>query len=165
MMGTMYTDPTNSLQKHAFWAAFSVSQGLFLAPFYFYNPAILARAGLYTLGTVGSLSYIAATAKTDQYLYLGGPLLAGLTVIILSGLAPMVLPVTAVRTLALTDAISIYGGIAIFGGYVLYDTQKIMQRARLGYRDAVAESLSLELDAINLFIRFVIMLTGGQRRK
>jgi len=163
-MGTMYTDPANTVQKHAFWAAFSLSQSLFLSPFFFLNPAILGRAALYTFGMVGSLSYIAATAKTDQYLYLGGPLFAGLTLLILSGLAPMVLPVTAVRTLVLSESISIYGGIAIFGGYILYDVQRVMLHARLGYKDAITESIALELDVVNLFIRIAYLL-GVMRRK
>jgi growth hormone-inducible transmembrane protein len=163
-MGTMSTNPQNSFQKHAFWTAFQVSQGLFLAPMYFFAPAVLGRAALYTIGTVGSLSFIAATAKTDQYLYLGAPLLGGLVVVALSGLAPMVLPVTAVRSLGAAYMISMYGGIAVFGGLILYDTQKIMAHARMGVRDAPAESIGLELDIFNLFIRFVFLLGGGRRK-
>ena len=157
MFGTLRTDPANSFQKHAFWGAFQLSQALFWAPMYFFAPGVLGRAALYTVGTVGALSYVSATAKTNQYLYLGGPLLAGLTVVILGSLAPMVLPLTAVRTLAVADMVSIYGGLAIFGGFVLYDTQKIMEHARMGIRDPVAESISLELDFINIFVRLVGM--------
>jgi FtsH-binding integral membrane protein len=164
MFGTLRTDPANSFQKHAFWTAFQFSQALTLAPMYFFGPAVLGRAALYTVGLVGSLSYVSATAKTNQYLYLGGPLLAGLTVVVLGSLAPMVLPVTAVRTLAASQLVSIYGGLAIFGGFVLYDTQKVMYHGRIGVRDAAAESISLELDAINIFTRIVLM-QGGQRRK
>src|SRR5437667_507089 len=99
MWGCLKTDPAFTVQKHAFWGAFQFSQALFLAPLYFFAPAILGRAALYTVGTISALSYISATAKTNQYLYIGGPLLAGLTVVILGSFAPMVLPVTAVRSL------------------------------------------------------------------
>jgi growth hormone-inducible transmembrane protein len=165
MIGTLNTDPANSFQKHAFWGAFQLSQGLFLAPLYFFQPAVLGRAALYTVGIVGSLSYISATAKTDQYLYLGGPLLAGLAVVVVSSFAPMVLPVTALRSLAVVEMISLYGGLAVFSGFVLYDTQAIMARARRGHRDPVAESLSLELDIINIFIRLVTIFGGSSRRR
>jgi growth hormone-inducible transmembrane protein len=157
MIGTLRTDPANSFQKHAFWGAFQLSQALSLAPMYFFAPAVLGRAALYTVGAVGALSYISATAKTNQYLYIGGPLLAGLTVVLLGSFAPIVLPATAVRTLAVAEMVSMYGGLAIFGGYVLYDTQKIMANARMGIRDPAAESISLELDFINIFIRLVAM--------
>lgn len=165
MWGTMATDPGNGFQKHMFWLAFQVSQAAFLAPMYFYAPAVLGRAALYTVGTVGALSYVSATAKTDQYLYIGGPLLAGLCVVVLGSLAPMVLPVTAVRTLAVSEMVSLYGGLGIFGGFVLYDTQKVMHNARIGRRDPAAESIGLELDAINIFVRLVSILAGNNRRK
>jgi len=163
-MGVFYTDPANSFQKHAFWLAFQGSQALFLAPTYFFAPAIIGRAALYTAGLVGGLAYVSATAKTDQYLYLGGPLLAGLLVVVLSSLAPMVLPVTAMRSLAITEMVSMYGGLALFGGFVLYDTQKVMHHARMGVRDPPAESIGLELDIINIFWR-LLWIMGGNRRK
>lgn len=161
MWGTFSTDPANTVQKHAFWLAFQLSQALFLAPMYFFAPAVLGRAALYTVGIVGGLSYVATTAKTNEYLYIGGPLVAGLTVVILGSFAPMILPVTAVRSLALADMVAIYGGLVVFGGFVLYDTQMIMHNARMGRNDPAAESISLELDFLNIFIRLV----GLQNRR
>lgn len=58
--------------------------------------------------------------RTDKYLNLGGPLLAGVTVVALSSLAPMVLPM-GLRALALSEIISLYGGLAVFSGFVLYE--------------------------------------------
>jgi hypothetical protein len=51
---------------------------------------------------------------------MGGPLLAGITVVALSSLAPMALPL-GTRALAVTESISLYGGLAVFGGFVLYE--------------------------------------------
>ncbi len=51
---------------------------------------------------------------------MGGPLLAGITVVALSSLAPMALPL-GMRGLAVTEAISLYGGLALFGAFVLYE--------------------------------------------
>jgi hypothetical protein len=50
---------------------------------------------------------------------MGGPLLAGVTVVALSGFAPM-LPI-GMRGLAIAENIWLYGGLAVFGGFVLYE--------------------------------------------
>jgi len=136
----------------------------------FTHPAILARAGLYTVGMMGSIAFVGATAKQEKYLYLGGPLLAGVAIVALSGLAPLVVPVTAARTLMWTENIWLYGGLAVFGGFTLYDVQKVLAHARaaergLMKRDPVNESVSLELDFVNIFIRMVQILGMSQRRK
>jgi len=169
MMGAMYTSPENAVLKHTFWLGFNACQAATLSPLFFVAPAILSRAALYTCGVVGALSYVGATAKNDQYLYMGGPLLAGVTVVALSSLAPMALPL-GMRGLAIAEAISLYGGLAVFGGFVLYDTQKILQHAKLAQagiipRDPLKESIGLELDMINIFVRLVQILSMQQRKK
>jgi FtsH-binding integral membrane protein len=158
------------VQKYALWGAFNVTQAALLAPMLFFSPAILARAGLYTVAMMGSLSAVAATAKTDQYLYIGGPLLAGVAIVAVSGFAPLVLPATATRALAFTENIWLYGGLAVFGGFTLYDVQKVLHHARLAERgmvkrDPVSESISLELDFINIFVRMVQILAMQQGRR
>ncbi|CAG8980642.1 hypothetical protein HYALB_00012723 [Hymenoscyphus albidus] len=171
MMGTRATSPDNYVQKYALWSAFNVTQGVLLAPLLFMAPpAIMAKAGLYTMAMMGSISFVGATAKQEKYLYIGGPLMAGLAVVAVSGLAPLVVPVTAVRTLAFTENLWLYGGLAVFGGFTLYDVQKILAHARMAERglipkDPVNESISLELDFLNIFIRMVQILMMQQRRK
>ena len=159
------------VQKYALWTGFNVTQAAFIAPLLFIAPpAIIARAGLYTVAMMGSLAFVGATAKQDKYLYIGGPLLAGLALVFASGFAPMLLPATAVRTLAVTENIWLYGGLAVFGGFTLYDVQKILHHARLAQQglikqDAVNESISLELDFLNIFIRMVQILMMQQNRR
>lgn len=57
---------------------------------------------------------------------LGGPLLAGVSVVALSALAPLALPATAFRALAVTESICLYGGLAVFGGFVLYEYVSVL---------------------------------------
>lgn len=171
MIGTRATDPSNYIQKYALWAGFNATQAIFIAPLMLMAPpAIIARAGLYTVAMMGSIAFVGATAKQEKYLYLGGPLLAGVALVAVSGFAPLILPATAARTLAFTENIWLYGGLAVFGGFTLYDVQKILMHARqaemgLMTRDAVNESISLELDFLNIFIRMVQILMMNQRRK
>jgi growth hormone-inducible transmembrane protein len=63
MLGVFWTPPENTVQKHIFWASFNLCQAATLSPLFFFNPALLSRAALYTLGVVGSLSYVGATAR------------------------------------------------------------------------------------------------------
>ncbi|KAK3114665.1 hypothetical protein LTR53_006794 [Teratosphaeriaceae sp. CCFEE 6253] len=170
MMGCRATDPSNYVQKYALFGAFNLTQAALLSPLLFFSPAILARAGLYTVGMMGSIAFVGATAKQEKYLYLGGPLLAGVAIVALSGLAPLVLPATAGRALMWTENIWLYGGLAVFGGFTLYDVQKILAHARMAERgmfrrDAVNESISLELDFINIFVRMVQILAMQQGRR
>jgi hypothetical protein len=119
-------------------------QGLTLSPMFFLNPAILARAGLYTLGATGGIAYVGATAESEKYLWIvshlfllfsfplllslqptdssatslqGGPLLAGLGVLICANLAPMLMPRMALRTLNTLETVGAYGGVAVFSGF------------------------------------------------
>lgn len=170
MMGVFYTPPERTVQKHLFWLTFNAFQAATLSPLFFLNPAILSRAALYTCGVVGALSYVGATAKNDKFLYMGGPLLAGLTVVALSSIAPMALPSMGLRGLAIAESISLYGGLAVFSGLVLYDTQKILAHGRMVEEgrmkgDTMNESISLQLDMINIFIRLVQILAMNQKKK
>ncbi|EPE09791.1 bax inhibitor family protein [Ophiostoma piceae UAMH 11346] len=171
MIGTRMIDPDNYVPKYALWTAFNATQAAFVAPMLAFVPgALLARAGLYTVAMMGSISIVGATAKQEKYLYLGGPLLAGCAIVLASGLAPLVIPATAVRALAFTENIWLWGGLAVFGGFTLYDVQKVLHHARLAERgvmkrDPVNESISLELDFINIFIRMVQILMMQQNRR
>jgi growth hormone-inducible transmembrane protein len=123
--------------------------------------------------------------RNDKYLYMGGPLLAGVTVVALTSLAPMALPL-GTRALAITESISLYGGLAVFGGFVLYEyvmslnfpimiadildpsldcsTQKILHHARLAERGVIArdpmkEAIGLELDMLNIL--YILSLSSA----
>ncbi|KAH8682009.1 growth hormone-inducible transmembrane protein [Xylariales sp. PMI_506] len=171
MIGTRMIDPDNYVPKYALWTAFNATQAAFIAPLIAFAPgALIARAGLYTVAMMGAISFVGATAKQEKYLYIGGPLLAGAAIVAVSGLAPLVIPATAIRTLAFTENIWLYGGLAVFGGFTLYDVQKILYHARLAERgvikrDPVNESISLELDFLNIFIRMVQILMMQQNRR
>ncbi|KAH7363498.1 hypothetical protein B0T11DRAFT_306393 [Plectosphaerella cucumerina] len=171
MIATRSISPDNYIPKYAMWTAFNATQAALVAPMLAFVPVpLLARAGLYTLAMMGALSVVGATAKQEKYLYIGGPLLAGAAIVAVSGLAPLVIPATAIRTLAFTESIWLYGGLAVFGGFTLYDVQKVLYHARLAQqgiikKDPVNESISLELDFLNIFIRMVQILMMQNRKK
>lgn len=78
---------------------------------------------------------------------MGGPLLAGVTVVALSSLAPMALPL-GMRGLAISEAISLYGGLAVFGGFVLYEC--VSPFMKLNGADPVVHSPALRKSCTTL---------------
>jgi len=69
-------------------------------------------------------------------------------------------------------SVAIYGGLILFGAFLLYDTQKIIHRAErhpVGYGappfDPVNASMGIYMDTINIFIRIASILSGGGGRR
>ena len=63
-----------------------------------------------------------------------------------------------------TNTNRIYGGLLLFSGFVIYDTQIIIEQAHEGNRDFISHALSLFLDFVNIFIRvLIIIMKKGQR--
>jgi len=50
-------------------------------------------------------------------------------------------------------------------GFVLYDTQMIIEKHRMGDKDYIQHSLSLFVDMINIFRRLLIILTQKEQQK
>lgn len=103
-------------------------QGAILAPISFVGGPILLRAALYTAGIVGGLSTVAVCAPSDKFLYMSGPLAMGLGVVFVSSLGSAFLPATSVLGAGLYS-MSLYGGLLLFGAFLLYDTQRIVRKA------------------------------------
>lgn len=79
---------------------------------------------------MGGLSTVAVCAPSDKFLYMGGPLAIGLGVVFASSLAGMWLPPTTALGAGLYS-MSLYGGLLLFSGFMLYDTQKVIKRAEM----------------------------------
>lgn len=158
--------------KQLAWAAHCAIMGAIVAPICFLGGPIIARAAWYTAGVVGGLSTVAACAPSDKFLYMGGPLAIGLGVVFASSLANMWFPTSTALGAGLYS-VSLYGGLILFSGFLLYDTQRIVKYAQ-GYPayaarpyDPVNACLSIYMDALNIFIRIASILAGGggNRRK
>merc|ERR1712066_677551 len=70
-------------------------------------------------------------------------------------------------------SVAMYGGLILFGAFLLYDTQKVIYKAEKHPAhygappfDPVNASVGIYMDTVNIFIRIAMMLaSGGNRRK
>merc|ERR1719325_407807 len=114
--------------KQLAWLAHCAVIGCVVAPLCLLGGPILTRAAWYTAGMVGGLSTVAACAPSEKFMNMGGPLAMGFGVVLASSLGTAFLPPTTARGAGVWS-IALYGGLILFGGFVLYDTQKIIKKA------------------------------------
>ena len=124
-------------------------------------------------GMVGGLSTVALCAPSEKFLYMGGPLAMGFGVVFASSIGTMFLPPTSALGAGLMS-VALYGGLILFGGFILYDTQKIIYKAErhpsYGYNiqkyDPINASMGIYTDTINIFIRIaqILAMQGGRRK-
>lgn len=156
--------------KHLAWVVHSGIMGAVVAPLCFLGGPIIMRAALYTAGVVGGLSTVAACAPSDKFLYMGGPLACGLGLVFASSLGSMFLPASTALGAGLYS-ISMYGGLVLFGAFLLYDTQRIVRKAEtyplyaVHPYDPINASISIYLDTMNIFMRIAMLLAGGGSRR
>jgi len=155
--------------KHFAWAAHSGIVGLVIAPMMLMGGPMVLRAAAYTAGTVGALSLTAACAPDDKFLTWGGPLSLALGGICVASIGGMFLPAASAAQ-PIIGSIVTYGGLVVFGGFMLYDTQKIIKHAEIstynGQKyDPINASIGIYMDTINIFIRILMIMSGNNRRK
>ena len=156
--------------KQMAWMAHCAVMGAVIAPICFLGGPILYRAAWYTAGMVGGLSTVAACAPSDKFLYMGGPLAMGFGVIFAASIASNFLPATTALG-AGVYSLALYGGLILFGGFMLYDTQKIIHRAEhhptygVTKYDPINNSIGIYVDTLNIFIRIAQILAMNQGRR
>jgi FtsH-binding integral membrane protein len=162
LLGVAFTDYQDQFViKNLFMAGFVASMATSLVPMiHAYGTAVLFDAALATGATMTGLGAVAWNAPSEQFLSWGGPLALGLGGMMGVSLLSIFYPSSPALW-----SIWTYGGIALFSAFVLYDTQKILYKAKTQQRfDPCWNALSVYLDAINLFVRFAAIF-GGNRRK
>lgn len=156
--------------KQAAWLLHCAVLGAVVAPICLLGGPILLKAAWYTAGMVGGLSTVAACAPSDKFLSWGAPLAMGFGIVFCASLGSMFLPPTTALGSGLYS-VAMYGGLILFGGFLLYDTQKIIHKAErhpVGYGvapfDPVNASVGIYLDTINIFIRIATLLAGNKKK-
>lgn len=103
--------------KHGLWGTFILTQGLSIASLVsMFALPVVFNAAAATAAMVGALSFYAYNTPTQNFLKMDSFLLLGLAGLLGLGVANMFWPSTLLMN------IYMYGGLMLFGGFVLYDT-------------------------------------------
>jgi len=122
------------------------------------NPSIIVTAFFGTCVIFGCFTIAALYAPDRKYLYLGGILMSLLTTMFWMGIANLFMQSRFVFML------NLYGGLALICGFVLYDTQLIIEKRRRGDDDFIWHSVDLFIDFMDVFRRLVIILASKEQR-
>ncbi|XP_017773368.1 PREDICTED: bax inhibitor 1 [Nicrophorus vespilloides] len=157
LMMTADEQGKNMLQRLGYLLGFAFLSGIGLGPLLeqvmYVNPNIIVTAFIGTTVVFMSFSICSMLAERGKYLYLGGTLMTILNSMVLLSLANLFFGSQWLFQ------VHLYLGLIMMCGFVLYDTQLIIEKRRQGSRDFVTHSLDLFIDFVGIFRRLVIILT------
>jgi FtsH-binding integral membrane protein len=156
----------NTIPKALTFSLFTGCVSLVISPVMLLGGSIVSQAAAYTCVVCSGITALCAVAPSDEFLDMGAPLMGGFGLMVVASLGTMIFPVSvggAMHTALL------YGGTVLFGGLMVWDTQRIVAKAKTSQvYDPCNACIGIYMDAINLFIRIAQMLAmsqGGGRRK
>ncbi|XP_077369355.1 putative Bax inhibitor 1 [Festucalex cinctus] len=166
MMVWLAMTPHNShteKKRLAILAGFAFFNGVGLGPTLDFviavNPSIIVTAFMGTSVVFTCFTLSALYAKRRSYLFLGGTLMSGLSILFLMSLLNMFF-----GSVLLFKA-HMYLGLLVMCGFVLFDTQLIIEKAENGDKDYVWHCVELFLDFITIFRKLMVILALNDKEK
>jgi len=123
------------------------------------NPSLIPNAFLLSSIVFACFSGAALFAPDGSYLYLGGTLLSGLSTLFWLGFLNLFFQST------LIFQIYLWGGILLFCGFIMWDTQMIIEKRRRGDKDFIAHSLDLFIDFMQVFRKVLVLLMQKEKQE
>jgi len=123
------------------------------------DPSIIVTAFFGTCVVFVCFTLAAMYAPDRKYLYLGGTLLS-----LLSTMFWMAL-INAFLGSRFLFQLNLYIGLVVMCGFILYDTQMIIEKRRMGDQDYIWHSVDLFIDFMDIFRRLLIILAQKEDRK
>jgi len=123
------------------------------------DPSIIVTAFSGTVAVFACFTASALLAERRSMLFMGGMLSSGLSLLCWIGFLNLFFGSTFAFN------IQLYLGLLVFSGFVVFDTQLIIEKASAGSRDYVAHSLDLFLDFVAIFVRLLVILTRNSNNK
>ncbi|XP_047739838.1 bax inhibitor 1-like [Hyalella azteca] len=159
LLGTPQS-PKNTPLRLAYLAGFGFLSGTNLGPLLqmaiIVEPTIIMEALLGTAIVFACFSLAALYSPRGKYLYLGGTLISILSTLFFLSL------VNLFFSSRLLFQANLYIGLAVMCGFVVYDTQLIIEKKRLGNDDFIMHGMELFIDFMAIFKRILVILTDKE---
>uniref|UniRef100_A0A2K5JCD6 Bax inhibitor 1 n=1 Tax=Colobus angolensis palliatus TaxID=336983 RepID=A0A2K5JCD6_COLAP len=123
------------------------------------NPSILPTAFMGTAMIFTCFTLSALYARRRSYLFLGGILMSALSLLLLSSVGNVFF-----GSIWLFQA-NLYVGLVVMCGFVLFDTQLIIEKAENGDQDYIWHCIDLFLDFVTLFRKLMMILAMNEKDK
>ncbi|XP_014802938.1 PREDICTED: bax inhibitor 1 [Calidris pugnax] len=120
---------------------------------------MLAGFAFLTGTNLGPLLEICISINPSPYLFPAGFLLSGLTLMLLSSVVNAFMGSTWLFTA------NLYLGLMIMCGFVLFDTQLIIEKAESGDKDYIWHCVDLFIDFANIFRKLLLILGMTENKK
>jgi FtsH-binding integral membrane protein len=125
-----------------------------------FDPSIVAIAFLGSVAVFACFSGAALLSKRREYLFLAGILSSAVSTLLLLQFGSLFFGRSAFMY-----NLELYGGLLLFVGYVLFDTQVIIERAERGDFDYIKHALDLFVDFAAIFVRILVILTKNSNER
>ncbi|ERM95306.1 bax inhibitor 1 [Amborella trichopoda] len=124
------------------------------------DPSLLVSAFMGSAIAFACFSGAAILARRREYLFIGGLLSAGISILFWVQFASSLFGGSAA-----TFKFELYFGLLVFLGYIVFDTQLIIEKAHIGDYDYVKHALDLFADFIAVFVRLLIIMVKNSGEK
>lgn len=152
----------NTQLRLGYLLGFGLTSGMGMGPLLQYvsivDPSIIVTALLGTTIVFVCFSIAAMLAERGSWLFLGGTLMT-----LLTSMSLMTLVNIFMQSHFLHQA-HLYLGLMLMCGFVLFDTQLIIEKRRMGNKDFVQHALELFIDFIGMLRRLLIILTQKEEQ-
>ncbi|AES94339.1 hypothetical protein MtrunA17_Chr5g0399751 [Medicago truncatula] len=156
------TPPFEERKRLTLLMAAALFQGASIGPLIDFaiqvDPSIIFSSFVATALAFGCFSGAALVAKRREYLYLGGFVSSGLSILMWLHFASAIFG----GSMALFK-FELYFGLLVFVGYIVVDTQEIVEKAHFGDLDYVKHALTLFTDLVAVFVRILAIILNSKR--
>ncbi|XP_009621251.1 bax inhibitor 1 [Nicotiana tabacum] len=164
MVWLLLSSPYQEQKRVALLMAAALFEGASIGPLIKagidFDPSIVIGAFVGCAVVFGCFSAAAMVARRREYLYLGGLLSSGVSLLCWLQLASSIFG----GSMALFK-FELYFGLLVFVGYIVVDTQEIIEKAHLGDLDYVKHALTLFTDFVAVFVRILIIMLKNASEK